>query len=89
VWCWLTTLRALTGGSGAPKRPDVFPEMSLPKSLADSRRYSAFDHWTLRLWLYVSVTGVVVYWMLYRLYPQGRRARPGLVRQTRRSDYNR
>lgn len=24
--------------------------------------------WTLPLWLYVSVTGVVVYWMLYRLY---------------------
>jgi putative membrane protein len=25
--------------------------------------------WTLPLWLYVSVTGVLVYWMLYRLYP--------------------
>lgn len=24
--------------------------------------------WTLPLWLYVSVTGVVVYWMLYHLY---------------------
>jgi putative membrane protein len=23
--------------------------------------------WTLPLWLYVSVTGVVVYWMLYRV----------------------
>jgi uncharacterized membrane protein YozB (DUF420 family) len=23
--------------------------------------------WTLPVWLYVSVTGVVVYWMLYRL----------------------
>ena len=23
--------------------------------------------WTLPLWIYVSVTGVVVYWMLYRL----------------------
>ncbi|MFB3921324.1 MAG: DUF420 domain-containing protein [Terriglobia bacterium] len=28
--------------------------------------------WTLPLWLYVSVTGVVVYWMLYRLYPSPR-----------------
>ncbi len=27
--------------------------------------------WTLPIWLYVSVTGVVVYWMLYRLYPLG------------------
>ena len=25
--------------------------------------------WTLPLWLYVSVTGVLVYWMLYHLYP--------------------
>jgi protein SCO1/2/putative membrane protein len=25
--------------------------------------------WTLPIWLYVSITGVVVYWMLYRLYP--------------------
>jgi putative membrane protein len=25
--------------------------------------------WTLPIWLYVSVTGVVVYLMLYRLYP--------------------
>jgi len=25
--------------------------------------------WTLPLWLYVSITGVIVYWMLYRLYP--------------------
>ena len=25
--------------------------------------------WTFPIWLYVSVTGVVVYWMLYRLVP--------------------
>ncbi len=25
--------------------------------------------WTLPIWLYVSITGVVVYWMLYQLYP--------------------
>src|SRR5262249_35083013 len=24
--------------------------------------------WTLPIWLYVSLTGVAVYWMLYRLY---------------------
>ena len=24
--------------------------------------------WTLPIWLYVSVTGVVVYWLLYHLY---------------------
>jgi putative membrane protein len=27
--------------------------------------------WTLPIWLYVSITGVVVYWMLYHLYPSG------------------
>ena len=25
--------------------------------------------WTLPVWLYVSVTGVVVYWLLYQVYP--------------------
>ena len=24
-------------------------------------------HWTLPIWLYVSVTGVMIYWMLYRI----------------------
>lgn len=27
--------------------------------------------WTLPIWLYVSVTGIVVYWMLYHMYPGG------------------
>lgn len=30
-------------------------------------RHRAVARWTLPLWLYVSVTGVVVYWMLYRM----------------------
>ena len=25
--------------------------------------------WTLPIWLYVSITGVVVYWLLYQTYP--------------------
>jgi protein SCO1/2/putative membrane protein len=33
------------------------------------RRHVRVARWTLPIWLYVSVTGVVVYWMLYRLYP--------------------
>ncbi|MCI0463070.1 MAG: DUF420 domain-containing protein [Gemmataceae bacterium] len=32
-------------------------------------RHMGLARWTLPLWLYVSVTGVVVYWMLYHLYP--------------------
>jgi uncharacterized membrane protein YozB (DUF420 family) len=29
--------------------------------------HRAIARWTLPVWLYVSVTGVVVYWMLYRM----------------------
>jgi protein SCO1 len=32
-------------------------------------RHVRLARWTLPIWLYVSVTGVVVYWMLYQLYP--------------------
>ncbi|HXQ25543.1 MAG TPA: DUF420 domain-containing protein [Candidatus Acidoferrales bacterium] len=31
-------------------------------------RHRAIARWTLPLWLYVSVTGVVVYWLLYIAY---------------------
>jgi putative membrane protein len=29
-------------------------------------RHRRLAHWTLPIWFYVSVSGVVVYWMLYR-----------------------
>ncbi len=35
----------------------------------DYARHRRVARWTLPLWLYVSVTGVVVYLMLYQLYP--------------------
>jgi putative membrane protein len=31
-------------------------------------RHRAIARWTLPIWMYVSITGVVVYLMLYRLY---------------------
>ncbi len=31
-------------------------------------KHMRIARWTLPLWLYVSVTGVIVYWMLYHLY---------------------
>jgi len=34
-------------------------------------RHRKIARWTLPIWLYVSVTGVVVYLMLYQLYPAG------------------
>lgn len=35
----------------------------------DFGRHQRLARWTLPLWLYVSATGVVVYLMLYHLYP--------------------
>ena len=35
----------------------------------DFVRHRRVARWTLPLWLYVSVTGVIVYLMLYQLYP--------------------
>ncbi len=32
-------------------------------------KHRRLARWTLPIWLYVSVTGVVVYWMLYHAYP--------------------
>jgi putative membrane protein len=34
----------------------------------DFPRHRRLARWTLPIWLYVSVTGVVVYWMLYRIH---------------------
>jgi uncharacterized membrane protein YozB (DUF420 family) len=34
---------------------------------ADYGRHRSLAVWTLPIWLYVSVTGVIVYWMLYRM----------------------
>ena len=35
-------------------------------------RHRKIARWTLPIWLYVSVTGVVVYLMLYKLFPSPR-----------------
>jgi putative membrane protein len=35
----------------------------------DFVRHRKIARWTLPLWLYVSVTGVIVYLMLYQIYP--------------------
>jgi len=34
-------------------------------------KHRSIARWTLPLWLYVSVTGVIVYWMLYHVYGPG------------------
>jgi len=35
----------------------------------DFARHRRIARWTLPLWLYVSATGVLIYWMLYWAYP--------------------
>jgi len=36
---------------------------------ADFHKHVPIARWTLPIWLYVSVTGVVIYLMLYQLFP--------------------
>lgn len=36
---------------------------------AEFKKHKRIARVTLPIWLYVSLTGVVVYWMLYRFYP--------------------
>jgi len=46
----------------------VLAILSLKRGLAGNYvAHRAIARWTLPIWLYVSVTGVVVYWMLYQL----------------------
>ena len=35
-------------------------------------RHKAIARWTLPIWLYVSVTGVLIYLILYQIFPQAR-----------------
>lgn len=43
--------------------------------LKDRRaKHRQFARWTFPIWLYVSITGVVIYVMLYHLYPADRTA---------------
>ncbi|HTB82432.1 MAG TPA: DUF420 domain-containing protein [Candidatus Sulfotelmatobacter sp.] len=37
----------------------------------DFERHKKIARWTWPLWMYVSVTGVVIYWLLYVKYKQG------------------
>lgn len=46
----------------------VLATITLSRALARRfDRHKKIARWTLPIWLYVSVTGVVVYWMLYQM----------------------
>ena len=55
--------------------PEGLAALILPLALITLRRglrrddvkHRAIARWTLPIWLFVSVTGVVVYWMLYQM----------------------
>ncbi len=42
-------------------------------------KHRAIARWTLPLWFYVCVTGVIVYWMMYQLYPAPRITRSAVT----------
>ena len=51
----------------------IVPLVLMTVSRAAKERFEAHKaiaRWTLPIWLYVSVTGVVIYLLLYQIYPQ-------------------
>lgn len=51
----------------------ILPLIALTVTFAvkqDFTRHKQFARWTWPLWLYVSVTGVVIYLLLYQIFPQ-------------------
>jgi uncharacterized membrane protein YozB (DUF420 family) len=61
VWTIYLGLRATGLGSTVP--------LDTQSIAAYRERHRRLAHWTFPIWLYVSVTGVVVYVMLYHLWP--------------------
>jgi uncharacterized membrane protein YozB (DUF420 family) len=48
----------------------VLAGMTIYLGLADRRvKHRRLARWTFPIWLYVSITGVIIYLMLYHLYP--------------------
>ncbi len=43
------------------------PELSSPELKTHFARHRAIARWTFPIWLYVSITGVIIYLMLYQL----------------------
>ena len=58
-----TTLRALRA-----QKED--PELISPELRLKFAKHRKIARWTFPIWLYVSVTGVVIYWILYQLPPR-------------------
>jgi putative membrane protein len=50
----------------------MLPMIGISLYMAYKRRWATHRRvapWTFGIWLYVSITGVIIYWMLYHLFP--------------------
>jgi putative membrane protein len=63
----LTTIYRGWRAAVAPRDPRIAEASRGSEGRFD--RHVSIARWTLPLWLYVSVTGVLVYWLLYHLGP--------------------
>jgi putative membrane protein len=53
----------------------IVPMVMMTVSRAIKRRYELhkkISRWTWPLWMYVSVTGVLIYFLLYQIFPQSK-----------------
>ena len=69
---WVRALYFLILGTHTVLAVVIVPLILVTLTRAARARFASharLARWTLPLWLYVSVTGVVVYLMLYQLYP--------------------
>ena len=72
---WPKTLYFFILGTHTPLAVVALPMLALTVIPAIRRRFDAHKRvarWTLPVWLYVSVTGVLVYFMLYVWFPSGK-----------------
>jgi len=72
---WPKSLYFLILGTHTPLAVVALPLLVLTVIPAVRRRFEAHKRmarWTLPVWLYVSVTGVLVYFMLYVWFPSGK-----------------
>ena len=72
---WPKTLYFFILGTHTPLAIVALPLLALTVLPAIRQRFDAHKRmarWTLPVWLYVSVTGVLVYFMLYVWFPSGK-----------------
>ena len=72
---WPKALYFFILGTHTPLAVVVLPLLALTVIPAIRQRFDAHKRmarWTLPVWLYVSVTGVLVYFMLYVWFPSGK-----------------